>query len=84
MEKQKDPILCNIEIGQPENLFSECNEKPWGMLQCELPHPGCWPVTTLRIMGSQVPGGDWRSQTPAKNISKPLFLAGLPVILRAG
>ena len=37
---------------------------------------------TLRIMGSQVTGGNWRSQTSAKNTSKPLDFAGSFVILR--
>ena len=37
----------------------------------------------LRIMGSQVTGGNWRClKTPAKNTSNPLKIAGLPVILR--
>ena len=37
---------------------------------------------TLRTMGSQVTGGNWRSQTSAKNTSKPLDFAGSLVILR--
>ena len=38
---------------------------------------------TLRIMASQVTGGLEIPPTPAKNTSKPLDFAGLPVILRA-
>ena len=32
-----------------------------------------WLLLTLRIMGSQVTGGDWRSQTLAIHIQTPLF-----------
>ena len=42
-----------------------------------------WVITTLRIMGVQVPGGLEIQKTSAVHIQTPLFLEG-PVILRAG